>query len=82
MRKAQIIGSLSHFIGEPETHTLENRIFNAVMILLSLAGALTTTYNLILNNQIEKYLSEHSEAKLSHGICPDCVARLYPYIRN
>ena len=33
-------------------------------------------------NQIEKYLSEHSEARLSHGICPDCVARLYPYIRN
>lgn len=29
-------------------------------------------------HQVEKYLSEHSEAKLTHGVCPDCVARLYP----
>ena len=29
-------------------------------------------------NRIEDYLDEHSEAKLTHGICPDCVARLYP----
>ena len=29
-------------------------------------------------NQIEKYLSEHSQARWSHGLCPDCVARLYP----
>lgn len=28
--------------------------------------------------QIEFYLSENSEAKFSHGICPDCVKKLYP----
>lgn len=28
--------------------------------------------------QIEKYLTEHSDAQFSHGICPDCVRRLYP----
>ena len=27
--------------------------------------------------QLEKYLSEHSEASFSHGICPDCLARYY-----
>ncbi len=32
-------------------------------------------------NNIEDYLSEHSEARLSHGICPDCAARLYPELR-
>jgi len=31
-------------------------------------------------NQIEVYISEHSEARFSHGICPSCVARLYPEI--
>ncbi len=28
--------------------------------------------------QIEAYLSEHSEALFSHGICPECFQRLYP----
>jgi len=26
---------------------------------------------------LEKYLHEHSEAKLTHGICPDCLKRYY-----
>ena len=25
--------------------------------------------------QLETYLSEHSEAEFSHGVCPDCLAR-------
>jgi hypothetical protein len=29
-------------------------------------------------NQVEKYVSEHSEAKFSHGICPECLKKLYP----
>ncbi len=29
-------------------------------------------------NQIESFISEHSEAEFSHGICPECAARLYP----
>jgi PAS domain S-box-containing protein len=29
-------------------------------------------------NQIEIYLKEHSEADFSHGICPECVKKLYP----
>ena len=29
-------------------------------------------------NQIESYVSEHSEALFSHGICPDCATELYP----
>jgi hypothetical protein len=31
-------------------------------------------------NQIEVYISEHSEAEFSHGICPECSAKLYPEI--
>jgi len=27
---------------------------------------------------IESYIEEHSEAEFSHGICPDCVRKLYP----
>jgi hypothetical protein len=29
-------------------------------------------------NQLEKYLLEHSDATLSHGLCPECAKNLYP----
>jgi PAS domain S-box-containing protein len=28
--------------------------------------------------QIESYIQDHSDAKFSHSICPDCAAKLYP----
>ena len=28
--------------------------------------------------QVETYISQHSEAKFSHGLCPDCMKKLYP----
>jgi hypothetical protein len=29
-------------------------------------------------DQIESYISEHTEAQLTHSICPECVKKLYP----
>ncbi len=29
-------------------------------------------------NQVESYITEHSDAVFSHGICPDCMEKLYP----
>ncbi len=29
-------------------------------------------------NQIESYITEHSKAEFSHGICPDCLQKIYP----
>lgn len=31
-------------------------------------------------SQIEDYLLEHSDTKLSHGICPECASKRYPDI--
>lgn len=28
--------------------------------------------------QVEEYIREHSEAEFSHGLCPDCLKKLYP----
>jgi PAS domain S-box-containing protein len=28
--------------------------------------------------QVEVYIRDHSEARFSHGLCPDCAAQLYP----
>lgn len=32
--------------------------------------------------QIEAYMKAHSDIEFSHGICPECAAKLYPSIRN
>jgi CheY-like chemotaxis protein len=29
-------------------------------------------------SQVESYIQQHSEAKFSHGLCPDCIKKLYP----
>ncbi len=29
-------------------------------------------------NQIETYLSEHADIRVTHGLCPDCAQKLYP----
>lgn len=29
-------------------------------------------------NQLEQYISEHSDAIFSHGLCPECAEKLYP----
>lgn len=29
-------------------------------------------------SQVESYITKHSEAQFSHGICPDCAKKLYP----
>ena len=32
--------------------------------------------------QVETYISQRSEADFTHGICPDCVERLYPEFKS
>jgi len=33
--------------------------------------------------QVEAYIQEHSEATFTHGICPECMKKLYPkYVKN
>ncbi len=31
-------------------------------------------------NQIESYIRKHSEVEFSHGLCPECARRLYPFL--
>ncbi|NOX35150.1 MAG: response regulator [Deltaproteobacteria bacterium] len=33
-------------------------------------------------NSLETYIQEHSDAKFSHGICPDCTKKLYPELSD
>ena len=29
-------------------------------------------------SQVDSYVQEHSEATFTHGLCPECIKRLYP----
>lgn len=31
-------------------------------------------------HHVEEYISKHSEVKFSHGVCPDCMKKLYPEV--
>ena len=31
--------------------------------------------------QIEAYITSHTESEFSHGICPECLAKMYPDIK-
>lgn len=33
-------------------------------------------------NQIEEYLEAHSEAVLTHSMCPDCIDEMYPQLKG
>lgn len=33
-------------------------------------------------NKLEKYISEHSNAKFSHGLCLECAQKLYPHLKS
>lgn len=33
-------------------------------------------------HQVESYVRTHTDVEFSHGICPDCIANLYPMTRK
>ena len=33
-------------------------------------------------NQLEEYITEHSDAQISHGVCDDCLEKYYPDLTN
>lgn len=33
-------------------------------------------------NRVESYIQQHSEATFTHGLCPDCIQRLYPELNE
>jgi len=71
----------SHEIGkrsrEQETliQRLENTLQGLVPICASCKNICDEGGNWV---QLERYISSHSEAEFSHGICPSCARTLYP----
>jgi PAS domain S-box-containing protein len=70
---------------ELEREKLVNDLRNALSEVKTLHGLLPICSHCkkIRNDQgywqhVEEYVRQHSEAEFSHGICPDCMAKLYP----
>jgi ligand-binding sensor domain-containing protein len=64
---------------------LKTRIQEALANIKTLSGLIPICANCkkIRNDkgfwdQLEGYIQTHSEARFSHGICPECMAKLYP----
>lgn len=73
---------------EAERERLISELQNALATVKQLSGMLPICANCkrIRNDDgywatVEQYLSEHTEAQFSHGICPDCCTKLYPEYR-
>jgi hypothetical protein len=74
-----------HRTVESANATLEDRVKQALADVKVLRGfiPICASCKKMRDDQgfwtrIEEYLTEHSEASLSHGICPDCARQLYP----
>ena len=68
---------------------LQTRVQEALARIKTLSGLIPICANCkkVRNDkgywdQVEEYVQSHSEAKFSHGICPECVAKLYPETRS
>jgi ligand-binding sensor domain-containing protein len=68
-----------------EEEELNARIKEAMANIKTLSGLIPICSNCkkIRNDkgfwdQLEEYIQLHSDAKFSHGICPDCAKKLYP----
>ena len=33
-------------------------------------------------NRLESYITQHSDAQFTHGVCPDCISEFYPEIAD
>jgi len=83
------IMALALAAGVAERQRVAQQLQAAIMQIKTLRGLLPicASCKMIRNNQgyweeIENYIKQHSDAEFSHGLCPDCLTRLYPGMRR
>ncbi|MBN1670851.1 MAG: PAS domain S-box protein [Kiritimatiellae bacterium] len=91
-RTGQVIGRMAFFVDisrrkkvEQEKDVLVRKLQEALDNIKTLrglipicAGCKKVRDDKGFWHQVEEYVHRHSEARFSHGLCPDCVKRLYP----
>jgi PAS domain S-box-containing protein len=85
----RIVGTQTDITLRKETEIMNRRLVNELQDALGKVKLLSGLLPICANckkirddkgywTQIEGYIKEHSEAEFSHGICPDCIQKLYP----
>ncbi len=78
--KIKLLGDLEESNGQLKTALSEVKSLSGLLPIC--AGCKKIRDDKGYWNQIENYISDHSEAEFSHGLCPDCQHRLYPELFN
>jgi PAS domain-containing protein len=87
--RAAVLDVTDRHRAEAEQERLVQELQSALARVKLLSGLLPICANCksIRNDegywkQIESYISSHSEATFSHGICPECLNKLYPELEQ
>ena len=87
--RAAVLDVTDHHRVEAERERLVQELQTALARVKLLSGLLPICANCkkIRNDQgywkqVERYISSHSEATFTHGICPECLHKLYPALEQ
>ena len=75
-RVVELQSALANRVAELEAAMVEIKSLQGILPICMHCHKIRTDEKIW--QQLEAYISEHSKAKFSHGICPDCMKRLYP----
>jgi uncharacterized protein with PIN domain len=79
-RSVAILESLKETIGKLEATISEVRMLHGILPICAHCKKIRKDEGDWI--AMEKYISEHSEAQFSHGVCPDCRNKYYLPRRN
>lgn len=71
-----LFGMLSIYVGSLKRAMKEIKTLEGLLPICSACHKIRTPDNNW--HHLEKYISERTEARFTHGLCPDCAKELYP----
>lgn len=74
--KAKLDGEKEQLIAELQAALTENKILRGFLPICAHCKKIRDDQGCW--EQLEHYITNHSQAIFSHSICPECIARLYP----
>ena len=76
MNEARARHALRHTIGQLQHALAEVKTLRGLIPICSSCRRIRETDQTWMS--IERYLDAHTDVQLSHGVCPDCMRKLYP----